>query len=64
VTRTVESPWYTREEAANYLRVSPDTLDRLNVARSRLGDTRRLLFHRDDLDATVIRTDAEVVSND
>jgi excisionase family DNA binding protein len=47
------SPWLSVAEAADYLRVSERTLDRL-VKYSRVRSTtlgRRRLFHRNDLDA-------------
>lgn len=47
------SPWLTLDEAADYLRVSPRTLERLleagRVRTSTVG--RRRLVHRDELDA-------------
>jgi excisionase family DNA binding protein len=53
------SPWLSLTEAADYLRVSERTLDRL-VKRSRVRSStvgRRRLFHRDDLDAIAQRGD-------
>jgi excisionase family DNA binding protein len=47
------SPWFTVTEAAEYLRVSDRTIERL-VARGKLPSYaigRRRLFHRDALDA-------------
>jgi excisionase family DNA binding protein len=47
------SPWLSLEEAADYLRVSPRTLER-QIARGRINSTtigRRRLLHRGDLDA-------------
>jgi excisionase family DNA binding protein len=49
------SPWLGLDEAAEYLRVSPRTLERL-IAKQRIRSTtlgRRRLLHRDDLDALV-----------
>jgi excisionase family DNA binding protein len=46
------SPWLSLEESAEYLRVSPRTLER-QLARDRIRSTsigRRRLLHRDDLD--------------
>jgi len=48
------SPYYTQSEAAEYLRVSPRTLERQRVAGTgcrfcRAG--RRVLYRREDLDA-------------
>lgn len=46
------SPWLSLDEAADYLRVSPRTLER-QLARGRVRSTaigRRRLVHRDDLD--------------
>lgn len=46
------SPWLSIEEAADYLRVSPRTLER-QLDHGRVRSTsigRRRLFHRDDLD--------------
>jgi excisionase family DNA binding protein len=46
------SPWLSLDEAAEYLRVSPRTLER-QLARGRVrssGIGRRRLLHRDDLD--------------
>jgi excisionase family DNA binding protein len=45
-------PWLSLEEAADYLRVSPRTLER-RIEKGRLRSTsigRRRLVHRDDLD--------------
>jgi excisionase family DNA binding protein len=47
------SPWFALDEAAEYLRVSDRTLERL-IRRGRLPSTtvgRRRLVHRDALDA-------------
>ena len=47
------SPWLSLNEAADYLRVSPRTLER-RIARGKVRSTsigRRRLLHRDDLDA-------------
>jgi excisionase family DNA binding protein len=47
------SPWFSLEEAADYLRVSERTLER-QIAHGRVKSTsigRRRLLHRDDLDA-------------
>jgi excisionase family DNA binding protein len=46
------SPWLSLEEAADYLRVSPRTLER-QLTRNRIRSSsigRRRLLHRDDLD--------------
>lgn len=46
------SPWLSLDEAADYLRVSPRTLER-RIKRGRIRSTtigRRRLLHRDDLD--------------
>jgi excisionase family DNA binding protein len=46
------SPWLSLDEAADYLRVSPRTLER-QLARGRVRSTsigRRRLLNRDDLD--------------
>jgi excisionase family DNA binding protein len=51
--RSDGSPWLSEAEAADHLRVSKRTVQRL-VARGRVRSTtigRRRLLHRDDLDA-------------
>jgi excisionase family DNA binding protein len=55
--RAGASPWFALDEAADYLRISVRTLDRL-IARERVRSMtlgRRRLLHRDDLDAVVER---------
>lgn len=50
---SIQSPWMTREEAAEYARVTPQTLEQAVEAGElrcrRVG--RRVLFHRDWVDA-------------
>lgn len=52
-----DSPWFTKDEAASYLRVSPDTMDRYvstGLIRKRMiRNTRTVRFHKDDLDAAL-----------
>lgn len=58
------SPWHSLEEAADYLRVSPRTVER-QLARGRLRSQtigRRRLLHRDDLDALARAATREVVT--
>lgn len=56
------SPWLTLDEAAEYLRVSPRTLDRLlergRIRTSAIG--RRRLVHRDELEAYMRTATGEV----
>jgi excisionase family DNA binding protein len=57
------SPWLALDEAADYLRVSPRTLERL-IAKGRVRSTtlgRRRLLHRDDLDTLVSAAPGEDV---
>ena len=59
-----DPPWLTIAEAADYLRVSERTVDRL-VARRRLRSStigRRRLVSRDDLDAYMRATTGEEVA--
>ena len=58
------SPWLSLSEAAEYLRTSERTVQRL-VKRSRIRTStigRRRLFHRDDLDALARATTGEEVA--
>lgn len=52
------SPWLTREEAAEYARVSVGTIDRWardgKLPRHRVEGTRSVRFHTDDLDKLMI----------
>ncbi len=52
------SPWLTREEAADYMRVSPYTIDRWvrdeRLPRHRIDGIRSARFRRDELDALVV----------
>lgn len=52
------SPWLTREEAADYARVSVGTIDRWarerKLPRHRVEGTRSVRFHTDDLDKLMI----------
>jgi excisionase family DNA binding protein len=53
---STRSPWFTAEEAADYLRCKPKRIYDL-VSQSRLPthrDGSRLLFHRDELDAYLL----------
>lgn len=52
--RNVETPWYTRDEAASYLRVSVRTLTRWREI-GRLAAPTSGRFHRDDLDAALAK---------
>lgn len=58
------TPWLTIEEAAQYLRVSERTLERLltrgKIRTSTIG--RRRLLHRDELDAYMRATTGEDVT--
>lgn len=60
-----ESPWFTRAEGAEYLRISPETLDqylKLGTIRKRtIKGTRTVRLHRDDLDAA-LQDPAETLS--
>ena len=61
---TASSPWLTVSEAAEYLRTSERTVQRL-VKRGRIRTSavgRRRLLHRDDLDAYMQATTDEVVA--
>ena len=52
--------WLLLDEAADYVRLSPSTLERLirrgHGPRSRRAGRRKLVFHRDDLDAWLIES--------
>jgi excisionase family DNA binding protein len=54
----ISSPWMTREEAAEYLRVSPFTLDRWvrqgRLQRHRIDGLRSARFRQSELDALVV----------
>jgi excisionase family DNA binding protein len=58
--RDPDSPWYTRAEAAQYLRVDPKTLDRWRrenrVTSRKIDGIQSVRYHRDDLDACVTTT--------
>ena len=59
-----DSPWLSLDEAADYLRVSPRTLER-NLSRRRVRSStigRRRLLHRDDLDELARATTREDVT--
>lgn len=48
-----ETPWLTRQEAATYLRVCPETIDAMiksGRVRAYRAGTRILRFRREDLD--------------
>lgn len=55
--RDVETPWYTRGEAAKYLRMSVDTLSRCErdgqIVRREMPDG-RFRFHVEDLDCMFV----------
>jgi excisionase family DNA binding protein len=57
-----ESPWLTRQEAAAYLRVCPETLDTMVKAgclRAHRAGSRILRFRREDLDQALTPTTAD-----
>jgi predicted site-specific integrase-resolvase len=61
--RDTDTPWYTREEAAQYLRMSVDTLDRWQrdgVVERHTASNGRPRYHQDSLDAA-LRLHPEVI---
>jgi hypothetical protein len=66
---SIQSPWFTAEEAAAYLGFRPDkdgsihafyvAYRRLRIPAYRLRGTRSLRFHHDDLDAALKRARVE-----
>lgn len=58
----VASPWYRKDEACTYLRISMDTLDRYIasgiVIVHKVEGRQTVRIHRDDLDAALKRIDA------
>lgn len=50
----MDSPLLTKEEAAEYLRLSPKTLPRLTIPRVKIG--RLVRYHLADLDAYIERS--------
>lgn len=59
------SPWLTRDEAADYARVGPGTIDRWVrdglLKKHHVAGTRSVRFHVDDLDKLMI-PDAHTVT--
>jgi excisionase family DNA binding protein len=57
-TATVQTPWLTRREAAEYVRVSLETFDRWvaagRVRKHKVADIQSVRFHREELDALMI----------
>jgi excisionase family DNA binding protein len=65
VSEERESPWYTRDEASAYLRISARTLDEWvtagRVQRRAVKGSRSVRYHRDDLDRAIVPPASGVV---
>jgi excisionase family DNA binding protein len=62
-TTGVQTPWLTRREAAEYVRVSLETFDRWvaagKVRKHKVADIQSVRFHREELDALMIPVQSE-----